>query len=260
MRKSLFIILISALPLVSVLGQSQSDYEGPSKGAKSEKKDSKASDKKKEPVFVGYSGGMMVHLGYGMAGKNNGSQDLYGNTMVEGKQKDGVVLGIGGQMRLHFLNHIRAGMEGYFSIMPMHGNSNIRMGWGGGLVDFYTTWKKVRPFVGVGIGGGSISRSYIDDDVRATVKDEDGDDEESMVYNTSFIKTPFFYIDPQLGIEILLTKSFALTIRLDYMLPIGRNKQITRSGTDDLGTALLSPNGPRLYFGFVMNHEKNKKK
>lgn len=254
MKRKLLILLLSALPAVYAVGQSSSDYEGPSKGNKKEK--SANADKKDSPqIYTGFSGGMQVHLGYGFAKSAN---QLYGNASdhISGLQKDGIMIGIGGLMRVHMLDHIRLGVEGYFSTMPLHNNSSVRMGWGGPMLDAYMTWKTVRPFVGLGLGGGAIQRTYVEQDIRAKEPTEEGE-ENDMVYNASFTKSSFFYLDPTIGLDIILSKSMSMTIRMDYLLPFGKNRGITEGGTTTWGS-FLSPNGPRFYLGFVFDHSAKK--
>ena len=87
------------------------------------------------------------------------------------------------------------------------------------MCDFYATLGIVRPLVGLSIGGGSIKRLYVPEDAEATVT---GDNK--MVYNASYTKTPFFYLDPYVGLEILLGK-ISLYFRVDYMLPFGKSDE-----------------------------------
>ena len=43
----------------------------------------------------------------------------------------GFAYGFGGQLRIHFLDHIHLGGEGHVSTMPLTGTgSNVRTGWG----------------------------------------------------------------------------------------------------------------------------------
>ena len=257
MRTRLFILLLALLPATVGFAQSDSDYEGPSNSkSKSTNKQNSKSDNK---IYSGFSGGMLLHMGYGLPAK---ASSLYGNasqSLVDTKD-GGIMIGIGGQIRVHLFDHMRVGAEGYFSSMPKSGNRSVRTGWGGAMIDGYTTWKIVRPFVGMGIGGGSISRTYVNEDVRATNSADLSDD---MLYNASFSKTPFFYLDPTIGMEIMVSDNFGIVIRIDYMLPFGRDKLIANGeggATLDNGSKLLCPNGPRFYIGFTFDHSKKSKK
>ena len=90
------------------------------------------------------------------------------------------------------------------STMPLMGTgSNIRTGWGGAFCDFYTNWGKVRPLVGMTIGGGSMKRLYVPDQAEGV----DFATADSTHYNASYTKTPFFFLDPYVGLEIGLNTS-----------------------------------------------------
>lgn len=203
-------------------------------------------------VFCGFSGGMLVHIGYGFA---SNPEQLFRNGSLEASNlrqlpKDGVLLGVGGMARIHLLNHIRVGGEGYMSVMPLRSVGNIRMGWGGGLVDFYTTWLKFRPAVGLGIGGGSMSRTYVDKTIEAKNPDDPNDE---TVYNASYTKTPFFYLDPQISAEFLVSSKLSVMARIDYMLPFGNSKSGIAASMKNW-SGFLAPSGPRLYIGFMFTH------
>jgi hypothetical protein len=123
--------------------------------------------------------------------------------------------------------------------------SSVRSGWGGGFCDFYTQWGKVQPFIGMTIGGGSMSRLFVPKqaaDVNYTTAD-------STYYNASYTKTPFFLLDPYVGIEIGLKGHAAILIRIDYMLPFGKTG--SKLTEDVRWSNFMSPTGPRLYIGFM---------
>ena len=212
-------------------------------------------------VFTGFSGGMLLHAGYLF------SQDptkVFSNTglgsadYVKNLPKAGAAFGLGGLLRVHFIDHIHLGGEGHVSTMPlMATGSNVRTGWGGAFADFYTNWGKVRPMIGLSVGGGTMKRLYVPD--QKPVETPGATPEENTTYNSSYVKTPFFYMDPYIGMEIGLTDHIALMIRIDYMLPFGRtNSGLTNLNNDVKWSNFMTPSGPRLYIG-VMFGKLNRK-
>ena len=214
---------------------------------KSTKKSKSNSEKKK--IFTGLSGGMMIHGGYAFSTSPN---ELFRNgslnkDKISDLPKDGFTFGLGGTLRLHLLDHIHLGAEGHMSYMPLMGSgSNIRSSWGAAMCDFYANLGIIRPLIGMSVGGGAVRRTYVPDEANAPTGVND------MVYNASFVKTPFFLLDPYVGMEIALNK-IALLLRLDYMLPFGK---------DNDGIAVpsvkwsnfVTPSGPRLYIGVIFGH------
>lgn len=231
----------------------QSGQTQPPTEQQQQKEKKKASD-----IFTGISGGMMIHGGYLFSDdprkvfSNNG---LGNDDYIKGLPKRGFCFGIGGTLRIHLLDHIHVGGEGFVSTMPLMGTgSSVRSGWGGAFCDVYTTWGKVRPLIGITIGGGTMSRLFVPDQA-ATVNYTVAD---STYYNASYTKTPFFLLDPYIGIEIALKSHMALLIRIDYLLPFGKaNSRLT----DNIKWSnFMSPSGPRLYLGLMFGKlNKNKK-
>lgn len=222
------------------------------------------------PVFTGCSGGMMLHLGYLFA-PDAGS--LFGNTVFNSMAdmpRGGVTFGIGGAAKVHFLDRIHLGGEGFVSTMPLLGNnSQIRTGWGGIVLDHYWTRDRFRPFLGFTLGGGSMRRMYdgeeeedgrtmvrlpmnrdnTSDRTSMSARDQVGASPESdLTYNAYFRKTMFLFVGPYVGFEYALTQRVAIVCRLDYVVPFGRNL------TDEY--AYMAPSGPRLYVGFMFGHAK----
>ncbi len=210
-----------------------------------------------QQIFSGFSGGMMLHIGYMFSDDPRkifsnaglGSEDYMANL-----PKDGVGLGLGGTLRVHLLNMIHVGAEGGMSIMPLGGVGNIRMGWGGALCDVYTQWGKVRPLIGLSLGGGAMKRLYLPKETITYVPEGTTD---TTLYNASYTQTPFFYLDPYVGLEVDLVRNMALIIRIDYMLPFGR----TGSNLTDLKEGVkwsnfMTPTGPRLYVGLMFGKLK----
>ncbi|MGM9825901.1 MAG: hypothetical protein ACI3Z8_05640 [Paludibacteraceae bacterium] len=223
----------------------------------------------KRGVFTGCSGGMMLHAGYLFA-PDAGA--LFGNTAfnsMSNMPNGGVTFGIGGAAKVHFLDRIHLGGEGFVSTMPLMGNnSQIRTGWGGLVLDYYWTRDRFRPFLGFTLGGGSMRRMYEgeEEDGRSMVRlpmnrdntsdrtsmsarDQVGASPESdLNYNAYFRKTPFLFVGPYVGFEYAITQRVALVCRLDYVVPFGRNL------TDEY--AYMAPSGPRLYVGFMFGHAR----
>lgn len=205
---------------------------------------------------VGFSGGVMVHAGYLFS---DDPTKVFSNTglgsadYVKGLPKAGVCYGIGGALRLHLIDHIHVGAEGFLSALPLTGvgkGSNVRAGWAGALVDYYTTWgSRVHPVAGMSLGGGTMKRLFVTDPVTS------GTGESQTNYNASYVNTPFFYMDPYVGLEINLTDFMALLIRVDYMLPFGRTKSDLASlKSDTKWSNFMTPSGPRLHIGIMFGN------
>ena len=261
--KKIFLIVLAILPLCLCAQrrsqdtykpapgeqvQSSQDESVNNKSTKKSKSDAK-SDKNDKKIFTGFSGGMMIHGGYSFSQSPN---ELFRNGSLEASKlsdlpKDGFTFGLGGTLRIHLLDHIHLGGEGHMSFMPlMSSGSSIRTGWGGAMCDFYATLGIVRPLIGMTIGGGAVRRVYVPEEAEAVTTGDNG-----MVYNASYSKTPFFLLDPYAGVEIMLGK-INLLIRLDYMLPFGKNNDGLT--TNVKWSNFITPSGPRLYVGFVFGH------
>jgi len=253
MKKIYLLIALVLLPLCLSAQKQEEDasaaYERPEQ-----------SEKKSQKVFTGFSGGMMLHIGYMFSDspeKLFSSTGLGNEDFIKNLPKSGVCLGLGGTLRIHLINHIHLGAEGGVSTMPLMGTgSSVRAGWGGAICDFYTNWGIVRPIIGLGIGGGKMKRLYVPkeaEDVYVT-------DNDSTYYNASYTKAPFFYIDPYVGLEIGLGSHMALMIRVDYMLPFGRSQSgLTNLTSDIKWSNFMTPTGPRLYVGLMFGKMKKDK-
>jgi len=228
--------------------ESQTNGEG-EKGRDGEKAKGREGEETKRRkgngVFTGFTGGMKLHAGYAFA---NSPDELFHNGSLEDMSnlpKDGVTMGLGGELRLHFINHVHLGAEGGMSAMPlMKSGSLIRNGWGGVLCDFYGQVGKAQLFIGGIIGGGSSKRLYVPSE-ETMVSDVD-----NVVYNASYTKTSYFLLDPYVGIEFTLTKRMSLMIEIDYMLPFGDGGKGLNTETVRWSN-FLSPSGPRLYVGLL---------
>ena len=247
MKKKQILILVLALLPLSLMAREQEDA---CTQAEKEQKHSSG-------IFTGFSGGMMLHGGYLFA---DNPQNIFSNNglgsvdYVSGLPKDGFCYGLGGALRTHLINHIHLGAEGFVSTMPlMRTGSNVRTAWGGALCDVYGNWGKVRPMVGMTIGGGAMKRLYVPktDPVAQTGSTA------TTIYNSSYVKTPFFFIDPYIGMEIELAKHMALLIRIDYMLPFNINSRtLSNTGAFIKGDNFITPSGPRLYVGIMFGKLK----
>jgi len=208
-------------------------------------------EKAKKQVVTGFTGGMKVHLGYAFA---QSPDELFRNSTLANTQLrvNGIVVGLGGELRVHMLNHIHLGAEGGMSEMPLAKNgSNIRTAWGGVLCDYYFTIGKVQFLFGGTIGGGSSKRLYVPDNNETVMS------ENETAYNASYVKTPFFMVDPYVGVEIKLNKRMNLIFNLDYMLPFGANSGLKISDAVSWSN-FLSPSGPRLYIGVLFGKFDNR--
>ena len=247
MKKSLIIIVLALLPL-SLMAQEQE-----SAGTQQAKKERSSSK-----VFTGFSGGMLLHGGYLFA---DDPTKVFSNTglgsfdYVKGLPKSGLCYGLGGALRCHLINHIHLGAEGYVSTMPLMGTgSNVRTAWGGVLCDIYGNWGKFRPMIGMTVGGGAMKRLYVPDQEAVEYS---GTATDTTIYNSSYVKTPFFCIDPYVGFEVGFGNHIALLIRIDYMLPFNiHNKGLSEVGKEVTWENFVKPSGPRLYVGVMFGRLK----
>lgn len=245
MKKQLFIIMCALLPLCLMAQEQQSDAS--------------TSKRHSSGIFTGFSGGMMVHAGYMFT---DSPDKLFSNTglgsydYVKALPKDGASFGLGGTLRMHLINHIHLGAEGFVSTMPlMKTGSNVRTGWGGAMCDFYANWGKTRPLIGLTVGGGTMKRLYVPDANQV----EHSTSSDTTIYNSSFVKTPFFFIDPYVGMEIDLGDHMALLIRIDYLLPFNiHNTGLAEAGKEVKWDNFVTPSGPRLYVGIMFGRLKSK--
>ena len=250
MKKRIFIVCLLALLPLSLMAQEQET-------AGSEAKETKS----RSHVFTGFSGGMMLHGGYLFS---DDPTKVFSNTglgswdYVKGLPKSGFCYGLGGSLRAHLINHSHLGAEGFVSTMPlMHTGSNVRTGWGGVLCDFYGNWGKVRPMIGMTIGGGSMKRLYVPDQTEVEVPAGAQTDSTTTIYNSSYVKTPFFLLEQYVGMEISLGNHMALLIRIDYMLPFNiHNTGLAEIGKQVTWDHFVTPSGPRLYIGLMFGKMK----
>lgn len=179
----------------------------------------------REKVIKGFSGGMMLNAGW-QSGCDN----------PHGYNPTGMTYGIGGVAKVHFTEHFRIGFEGFFSSMSLSdkvekGSFN-KIFWTGVLADWYWKAGKFYPYIGAAAGGGMETAFFMFEGDR-----NDWLPEPSTVYN----KTPFFGIDPFIGVEYAVGDALRLTLKADWLIAINKD-------------GLNKPTGPRIYFGFIFAH------
>lgn len=192
--------------------------------------------KEKTPVFQGYSGGMMLHVGY-LFGKNPSAVLPSGESI----SPQGLTTGIGGSLRVNLWKCLRVGCEGYVSTMKsgatdmkdiLQSGSYVRTGSGGLIADACWRLEKVWPFIGASVGGGAMRTLSIVDGT-----EEDWQPEQFAMLT----KQGFGYVSPYIGMDWCMTKRIHMTFRMDWMLAMSQKR-------------LLLPTGPRLYVGFMFCH------
>lgn len=245
MRLSQFIttVVLAAVTMTAAAATTEAPQ-----GAEQETTPAATTTRARSGIYSGFSGGMLLHAGYGFA---NNPEDLFRNGSlnsdnIQNLPKDGFFFGVGGMLRIHLINHIHVGGEGYVSTMPLRKFGQIRSGWGGAFVDFYTQWGKVIPYIGAGIGGGSMRRTFVSETNEVMAED-------ATMYNASYTRTPFFYIDPMIGLEFVATSRLNIVTRIDYLLPFSKNEDGI-AGSMQNWKGFMTPSGPRLYIGIMFGH------
>lgn len=222
--------------------------------AQSRSNNSKSHGKNQSKVLSGMSFGLLGNIGYAFSSNpeqayNNGSiTELSDYSTIN---KSNVSLGVGAMGRLHFLEHIHLGAEGYLSMMPMmKTGSSIRHGYAGALIDGYLSLGGIVLELGTGLGGGKVKRMFVPEETEGNsgVVGDNG-----MVYNASYTTTPYFYLDPYIGLEVHFAGITGLMIKLDYVLPFGKADR-GYLGTIDLKnwSSFITPSGPRLHIGLLL--------
>ena len=174
----------------------------------------------------------MVHTGYVRAGNVafGGPDGSEGGIAAI----NGLPLGIGGALKLHFGKYLRIGTEGYSSNLRYgkHG-SYEHTGWGGVLVDAVIPAGQWFPFAGLTVGGGGVKNVTALEDTTGDFILDNG--------TTSYRKYTFMALAPFIGVEYALTERIHLVIKADWLL------DMTSGQTDFV-------RGPRIYFGFMFCH------
>lgn len=167
-----------------------------------------------------FDGGMMLHTGY-----------MQGDISALSYQPKGATFGIGGVLRFHVGDHLRVGGEGYVSTLGLMDNgSYVRLGYGGALADMQWQLGRWLPYVGLTVGGGSVSTLLM-----FTGNDADWTAEPNTVLHNE----GFMMLNPYLGVEYALTDAVHLTLKADRLIPL---------------TSEVVPTGVRLYLGFIFSH------
>ena len=117
------------------------------------------------------------------------------------------------------------------ALSQLNNGSYVKYGWGGLLGDFYWRLGRFIPYVGLTIGGGTNTNLLI-------LGEKQGIWE--PVENTYYNKRGFFALDPFLGCDFVVSESFHLTLKTDWLNCINKTYRI--------------PSGPRLYLGFIFYH------
>jgi len=168
-----------------------------------------------------FDGGMTIHTGF-----------ISGNIEPIGFSASGMPFGVGGILHYHISDHFRIGGEGHVSTLRQMGNgSYIRYGWGGILGDFRWTFGKFAPYAGLTIGGGANTDLIMFEPPSA---------EWGEIGKSYFRHKGFFFVDPFVGCDYALTKIIHLTLKMDFLIPVGNDLQM--------------PVGPRMYFGILFYH------
>lgn len=167
-----------------------------------------------------FDGGMMLHSGY-----------LNGRVEPLDYQAKGMTFGIGGVLRFHLGDHLRAGFEGYVSNLDqMDNGSYVRMGWGGLVADGCWRLGRWMPYAGLCVGGGRAS----------TLLMFAGDDKDWLAEPNAVLHNEMFMlINPYVGVEFFLTDAVHLTLKADRLTPL---------------TGEAIPTGVRFYLGFIFAH------
>lgn len=167
---------------------------------------------KKHPLaYNGYSGGMMVNIGYVKSKEFTLIQADGSNSQT--LKASGVPLGIGGAIRIKFGNHLRFGTEGYVSTLHYGDyNSSASVGWGGASVDYSWEIKRWTMYVGSVFGGGTYKHLSLLGSTPDDFLIEDS--------TTSYRKYGFAVVDPYIGAEYALTPRIHVTFKADYLVNV----------------------------------------
>jgi len=188
-------------------------------------------------IFQGCSGGMLLHTGYLFGQNQNAPRDAEGVLC----SPQGAMFGIGGAVRVHLMNHLRIGGEGFVSTMPstttdcrqrLQSGSYIRTGWGGVLADAYWRCEKIWPYIGCTLGGGAMRSLYI-----LEGNENDWEEEDRALFH----KESFFFLDPYVGLDWCMKEKVHMTFRFDWLVALHHS-------------ALVQPTGPRISVGFMFCH------
>lgn len=229
----------TSIPLSPAIASSTSDAPSTVTPPSTATTDSLSDSRQPKTIFRGYEGGMMLHTGY-----------LYGGFPQIGYPVSGAAVGIGGLIKIRLGNHWRVGTEGYASTLPQLKNGSYsRFGWGGLLGDFYWTFGRFSPYVGLTIGGGVNSNLIILDPSRTA-------NPWSPLENSYFNRRGFFAIAPFVGCDFAVTDFFHLSLKADWLNCVTPSAPVAPgSPSTQVSSAQPAiPTGPRFYIGFIFCH------
>jgi len=188
-------------------------------------------------VYRGFSGGMFLHTGYLFGQDSHAPRDVNGVLC----SPQGVTFGIGGTIRIHLMDHLRVGGEGFVSTMNsgmtdcrdrLQSGSYIRQGWGGVLADACWRLHTIWPYVGSSFGGGVVRALYILEGDETDWREEP---------HAIFHKQSFFYVSTYTGFDWCMSDKVHLTFRLDWLVALHDRE-------------VVIPTGPRVHIGFMFCH------
>ncbi len=182
----------------------------------------------KKSLYRGYTGGMMVHLGYGYGGT------LTPTGSAQSFDVQGIQSGIGGRLVIALGDHFRVGSEGYVSTLNYGNHRSAEIGWGGLTADYGWLLGKVRPHVGLSVGGGSYGN-------KCTINEPTNDNQAGEVVWHEY---SVFLLTPYVGIEYQFTKKLALLVRADWITSPTANRNEFRDFSS----------GPRIHVGVMFSH------
>jgi hypothetical protein len=185
--------------------------------------------------YQGFSGGMMLHTGYLKSGDFQIAED---DDILSNHQVKGAPFGIGGTIKFHFgtvSDQFRIGMEGYRSSISYEEKGSYQVtGWGGLTFDYVRVGGKVKPFIGVNVGGGGNRNHTVLDYFYLS-----GTQDKLMIYH----KYAFVAVTPYIGMEIAITQKLSFIAKADWLFNISNPQPDFASG-------------PRLFLGIIFSRLK----
>lgn len=172
--------------------------------------------------YRGFSGGMMLHTGYL---QSDGFDIVEGDDVMSRHQVKGMPFGIGGTIKFHFgtaTDQLRIGMEGYrSSISYDEWGSYQSTGWGGLTFDYIRQNKRLKPFVGVNVGGGGNRNHIVHEYLTSSLSSD-----RLFTYR----KYAFVAVTPYLGLEIAFSQKLSFVFKADYLFNVSNPQPDFASG------------------------------
>ncbi len=188
-----------------------------------------ANDPKPLKIYTGYTGGMMVHLGYAYGGVL--SPVGHGDIKVQG-----LSTGIGGRIVFGLGQNFRIGSEGYVSTINYGEKRKASIGWGGVTMDYGWQRGRWRPYIGTSIGFGTYENM-----TAVNTPLNDNTPQEIVWHEYSVV-----LVNPFVACEYNITQRIKACARLEWMTsPVAQSGIV---GFGDFST------GPRLLIGFMFGH------